>query len=321
MIKKSALISVVVPIYNSEKYLEECIRSILNQTYKKLEILLIDNGSTDNSRDICDKFSEDDDRVKVVHKKHGGIASARNCGISYLTGEYVSFIDSDDCIASDFYEILLSVSQKYDADISIIKETSKEEEIYKEYKIDGQYINIFEQKQAIKKLLDGKPFHFEVWNRLYKKNIIKLNDFPDYNAGEDMLATFAFFMRSKKIVFVNCPKYYYRPSETGVSRQKISDKKLDIINVLDILLENTNKYYPDLTHKMIAKKVYFYAHLIKKMLDSDYNDKNNYEMMISYVRSHMKEFYKGKHTILQKFFVTMIAVNPRIITSLINIIR
>lgn len=320
MIKEGGLISVIVPIYNSEKYLEECIRSIFNQTYKNLEILLIDDGSTDNSGNICNKFSEEDNRIKVVHKRNCGIASARNCGILHSTGDYISFIDSDDCIASDFYEILLSVSQKYDADISIIKETSKEDEIYIKHRIDNQCINIFKQKQAIKKLLDAKPFHFEVWNRLYKKNIIKLNDFPHYYVGEDALATLEFFKRSKKIVFIDCPKYYYRPSETGVTRQKINDKKLDIIIVLDILLEEIRKNYPDLTYKMIAKKVYFYAHLIKQMLDSGYDDIKNYKMMLNYIRNHIKEVYKGKYTVAQKIFVTMIAINPRITTSLINII-
>lgn len=110
-------ISVIVPVYNVEDYLEECINSILGQTYKNLEIILVDDGSTDNSSKICDIYEKKDKRIKVIHKENGGLSSARNEGLKYRTGEYISFVDSDDFIDKTMYEKLYSAIKKYDADV------------------------------------------------------------------------------------------------------------------------------------------------------------------------------------------------------------
>lgn len=106
------LITVIVPVYNVAKYLEKCVKSIQDQTYKSLEIILVDDGSTDSSGAICDKYATEDSRIRVIHKPNGGLSSARNAGLDAATGDYVGFIDSDDYIAPDFYESLLKISDK-----------------------------------------------------------------------------------------------------------------------------------------------------------------------------------------------------------------
>ena len=111
------LISVIVPIYKVEAYLERCIRSIVNQTYKNLEIILVDDGSPDSCPDICDVWKEKDDRIKVIHKKNGGLSDARNAGMQIMTGTYISYIDSDDWVANDMYEKMMYAIKKNDADI------------------------------------------------------------------------------------------------------------------------------------------------------------------------------------------------------------
>ena len=110
-------ISVIVPIYNVEQYLRKCIDSIINQTYKNLEIILVDDGSWDNSPRICDEYAKRDNRIKVIHKKNGGLADARNTGLKMITGNYISFIDSDDYIEKTMYEKMIKVILKYNADI------------------------------------------------------------------------------------------------------------------------------------------------------------------------------------------------------------
>ncbi|MBQ7792832.1 MAG: glycosyltransferase family 2 protein, partial [Clostridia bacterium] len=113
------LISIIIPVYNAAHYFERCIKSVLEQTYKNLEIILIDDGSTDGSEKLCDQYKEIDDRIKVVHKKNGGQSSARNLGLTMITGDYVGFVDSDDYIEKDMYEYLYNNMVKYHADISI----------------------------------------------------------------------------------------------------------------------------------------------------------------------------------------------------------
>ena len=119
--KKQDLISIVVPIYNVEKYLEKCINSIIIQTYKNIEIILVNDGSTDSSGKICDIYLKIDKRIKVVHKKNGGLSDARNVGIENAKGKYIAFIDSDDFLDSDFIEILYNLIIEYNADVSCCK--------------------------------------------------------------------------------------------------------------------------------------------------------------------------------------------------------
>ena len=117
--KEEKLISVIIPVYNVEKYLRRCIDSVINQTYKNLEIIIVDDGSTDNSSNICDEYTNKDSRVKVVHKENGGLSSARNVGIELAKGDLIAFVDSDDYIELEMYEKLKENMDKYDSDIAI----------------------------------------------------------------------------------------------------------------------------------------------------------------------------------------------------------
>lgn len=117
---ESKLISVIVPVYNVEKYLSKCIDSILAQTYKNLEIILVDDGSPDNCPKICDEYAKKDNRIKVIHKENGGLSAARNVALDIAKGEYIGFVDSDDFIAEDMYEVLYNLAEKYNAEISSV---------------------------------------------------------------------------------------------------------------------------------------------------------------------------------------------------------
>ena len=156
--KKQDLISIVVPIYNVEKYLEKCINSIIIQTYKNIEIILVNDGSTDSSGKICDIYLKKDKRIKVIHKKNGGLSDARNVGIENAKGKYIAFIDSDDFIDSDFIEILYNLIIEYNADVSCCKCNV----IYKKNKKQQveEKINIFTNYEAINEMLyQGKVYH------------------------------------------------------------------------------------------------------------------------------------------------------------------
>lgn len=172
------LISVIIPVYNVEKYLNKSIESVIKQTYKELEIILVDDGSTDSSGKICDEFAQKDDRIKVIHKKNGGLSDARNAGISEAKGKYLGFIDSDDYIDKNFYEILYNVLKKYNSDISICKHR----ETYTDYEENTSKLEIKEQvfntEQALKELLLFGEVNNYAWNKLYKKELFNEINYP-----------------------------------------------------------------------------------------------------------------------------------------------
>ena len=163
------LISVIVPIYNVEKYLDRCVDSIINQTYKNLEIILVDDGSPDNCPQMCDDYAKKDSRIKVVHKENGGLSDARNVGMEVATGEYVSFIDSDDYISLDFYETLLETIVDNDSDIvecGVVK--FYEDNSFDKYSDDLKVTN-YDTVDGLEGLINENPFKQHVWNKLYNQ--------------------------------------------------------------------------------------------------------------------------------------------------------
>ena len=164
------LISVIVPVYKVEKYLEKCIESVLKQTYTNLQIILVDDGSPDNCGKICDEYAKKDSRIEVIHKINGGLSDARNVGINRANGRYIGFVDSDDYIKEDMYEKLINLIKEYDADISICN-------LYdvidgKEYvrnKDNG--IHEYSRIDILKEILLDKNIQSYAWNKLYKKEL------------------------------------------------------------------------------------------------------------------------------------------------------
>ena len=149
------MISIIVPVYNMEKYLTQCVSSLINQNYKDVEIILVDDGSTDASPQMCDEFAKQDDRIKVIHKTNGGQGSARNMGLDIANGEYISFIDSDDWVDINMYTHLLSVSEKYDADLVVCEVAWNEEDgtVRVNKRVDG--ILVMSTEEAMEHYFDG----------------------------------------------------------------------------------------------------------------------------------------------------------------------
>lgn len=230
----SSLISIIVPIYKVENYLEKCIESILNQTYKDIEIILVDDGSPDNCGKICDEYAKKDKRIKVIHKQNGGLSDARNFGIDLATGEYIIFVDSDDYIDRNMCRILLNYAKKYDADI--VSCNFKDVYVNNVEKINKQCINknleiVSNIKALYKYFLKNTTDMVVVWNKLYKKKVFfdeKNVRFPKGKLHEDMYTTYKLYYYASKIVFIDDILYYYfrhKDSITGsISKKNLLDK-------------------------------------------------------------------------------------------------
>lgn len=205
---KNDLISIIIPVYKVEKYLEKCIESVLKQTYTNLQIILVDDGSPDNCGKICDEYAKKDSRIEVIHKVNGGLSYARNVGISKAKGRYIGFVDSDDYIKEDMYEILLNLIKEYDADVSICN-------LYdvidgKEYirnKENG--IQEYSRLDILKEVLLDKNIQNYAWNKLYKKELFDEIKYPIGKKYEDIGTTFYVFEKCNKIVVTSEPEYYY----------------------------------------------------------------------------------------------------------------
>lgn len=223
------LISVIVPIYNVEKYLARCVDSIVNQTYKNLEIILVDDGSPDLCPQMCDDYAEKDSRIKVVHKKNGGLSDARNAGMAVSTGEYISFIDSDDYVSDDFFECLMNVMNKENSDIaecSVVK--FYEDNRFDEFS-DDLSVKTYDTQDAMSALIAENPFHQHVWNKLYKTELVKDIPYAVGKLNEDEFWTYQVFGRANKVSKLNKTMYYYFQRNSSIMGVGYNIRRLDAL--------------------------------------------------------------------------------------------
>ena len=208
------LVSIIIPIYNVEKYLDRCIKTIVDQTYNNLEIILVDDGSPDNSLVICEKWEKQDNRIRVIHKENGGVSSARNIGLEIATGEYISFIDPDDIIHPNYYDILMSQIGNADCIICSFKKFSNEIEFENRYIYTTENMNSME---AIKRgFFNNSDIFYVVWNKIIKTDIAKKQRFnEEMKNGEDSLFAYNVIISCNEIKYTKAPLYGYYIREDG----------------------------------------------------------------------------------------------------------
>lgn len=238
------LLTVIVPIYNVEKYLDKCIKSIINQTYKKLEIILINDGSPDNCGVICDNYKKIDNRIKVIHQQNQGQAISRNLGIKLSKGDYISFVDADDYLELDMYKKMMDIIEKYDCEIVECGYS----EIYSDRIISTENtrdISFLDKSYLIEQLLNIEKNHIPrvaVWNKIYKKTILQNICFPDGKIHEDYLFEFNCFKKINKYVYYSEPLYnhiYF--NEKSTTKQKLNPKFIDFAYIWKSILNETYK--------------------------------------------------------------------------------
>ena len=220
---KEELISIIVPIYNVEKYLDKCVRSILSQDYQNIEILLIDDGSTDSSGRIADEFDKNFKNIKVFHKKNGGLSDARNFGIKQSKGKYLGFIDSDDYVETNMFSFLYNNIKKYDADISICGRFINYEDGREIVQHTYEVLKVMTNEEGLIALNSFKYFDMSSCDKLYKKEIFSNIEFPYGLKCEDYYTMYKLFDKSKVIVYDSKPMYHYYQREGSISRNKIMD--------------------------------------------------------------------------------------------------
>lgn len=251
------LVSIIVPVYNIAQYLERCVNSIIHQSYKNIEIILVDDGSTDNSGQICDSFKEKDNRVRVIHKINGGLSSARNAGLDIIKGEYIGFVDGDDFIDTYMYEELVKAILDNDADIvqTGFKHTDengniKDERIFKEAtydNLDEMFYQRFEEKNI----------HVGVWTKLYKSEIFRNVRFFEGYVFEDYAVMPGLLNECKKFVVISGAFYNYCSNPQSISKSNVSLNTIQSrlktpLHVLECI-ENIDKKYMGYAYRYICE--------------------------------------------------------------------
>lgn len=224
-------ISIVVPIYNVEKYLKKCIESIINQTYKNIEILLVNDGSPDQCDKICSEYEKKDKRIRTINKKNGGLSDARNKGIEQATGDYILLIDSDDTVELSMCEDLNKILEKTNADLIAFKYSYAYDNGEYKKTVDTEKYYEYDNKEAYTKLIYGENFAITAWSRIYKSSILKENNFPVGVLSEDFATAHKFFMDSKKIVFYDKTLYNYYIRNNSIMGNIKKNHAIDIYNI------------------------------------------------------------------------------------------
>ena len=243
------MISIIIPVYNVEKYLRVCLDSVINQSYSDFEVILVDDGSTDSSPSICDEYCSNDSRFQVIHQENMGLASARNTGIRAAKGEYLYFIDSDDCIHPDLLKIMVSAAEYYDANLVQVDLTSVPEDFtkYNEYQIPEldnwkDYCTKYDTIQSLYNLdkddkSRGKDIRLTttvVWTKLYRRSAFQNFLFPEgMRMHEDQMVAHRNIVRAGGMVYINLPMYFYRQSNQSLIRKGWSPKRLTILDCYD----------------------------------------------------------------------------------------
>lgn len=252
------LISVVIPVYNVEQYLEEAIKSICAQTYKNLEIILVNDGSLDNSAKLCDYFATTDKRIKVIHKENGGLSSARNAGLDNATGEYVGFVDSDDYIANDMYEKLLDGFYCMDRNIGIVsgqilKNVNGFISSYAR-RWEHENYHLIEPHSFAEKMILTES-NFTCWSKLYRKELLKNIRFKEGRNNED---SYFIFELSKEVIkkglyTLEIPHYvyYYRIRENSICTSAKTPLQIDVIKNFTEFRD----YYYSIKDFRLARKI------------------------------------------------------------------
>ena len=281
-----SLVSIIIPVYKVEKYIDRCVTSIINQTYKNLEIILVDDGSPDNCGKICDDYAKMDERIKVIHKENGGLSDARNVGIESAKGNYISFVDSDDFIEKDMIELLLKEIEENNCDISICgyyKTYIDKDEIID----NSKEIFIMNNIEAIDKMNMLGSYDVSAWGKLFNINLIKDTRFPVGKLSEDWFVMYKIFYNASRICYNPNPKYHYVQRAGGISKNN-PRINYDAIQAAKECMEFIEKKCPNIIENAIIRYCIANIGVYNSCILYNKEDKEVYSNIRKYIKTILK---------------------------------
>ncbi len=308
------LISVIVPVYNVEKYLPKCIQSILEQSYTNLEIILVDDGSSDNSLKICNEFACKDNRIKVFSKENGGQSTARNFGLSIASGKYIGFIDSDDYVDANMYQALYESLYRNDCDIATCARYNVFEDGTKQSLFDLDNEIVMTSKQAIAKMMVYDSLDGAAWDKLFKVELFDGLEFPSGYVCEDVNIVFNLINKSEKIAHCGKPYYYYYQRKGSTMHSKFSEKTKGLEIHHRNIAQAVKEKYPDLTcqanYFYYSRLPILYRFMMDDNINSDYRKEITKKMIFGLKSVAFNKYFDFRQKI--KFFLMAVGIFPLI---------
>ena len=246
-------ISVIVPVYKVEPYLHKCLDSIVNQTYRNLEIILVDDGSPDGCPAICDEYARRDPRVRVIHQENGGVSAARNAGLDAATGDWIGWVDPDDWIEADMYESLLENALAYEADIAVCGRVERHPD--KDVFWGWEAVQVWDQEQAVGQLLEDKALRNYQCDKLWRRELFEGVRFPVGEIFEDITVTCQLLLRARRVIALPGTKYNYRQRFDSIVRNQSFSQQLSYVRAARRQMETLRPVWPQYEPQMAAQWV------------------------------------------------------------------
>lgn len=295
------LISIIVPVYNIKDYVVDCVQSICAQAYNNLEIILVDDGSTDGSEHICDEYKSKDGRVRIIHKENGGLSDARNVAIDICHGDYITFIDGDDVVSPNYIETLYRLLSSTNSQISICGHKD-----FYELPVTGpiKTDSFFEYSsdEAIKEILINGKFTTSAWGKLYKAELFREIRYPKGRLFEDLPTTWRAFDRASKIVFTPAQEYYYRQNPTSIMNSRFNPKKLDILYAHHSLIKGLKERRPELVRYGYERLSTYASIQLFSALRSGYSILDDLNQLRAEIRKYFRYLLGGSYPNRIKLF-------------------
>ena len=296
--EKEDLISIVIPVYKVEKYLDKCIKSIINQTYKNLEIIIVDDGSPDKCPQMCDEFAQKDKRIKVIHKENGGLSDARNAGIDIAKGKYITFVDSDDYITDDYVEYMYNLIKKYNTKMATcetqivhIESDEKKQEQFQEN------IEVLTARDLFYKILFAQKSDVSAYSKLYETKLFDDIRYPKGVVYEDTATTYKLIEKCDKIATGNKKCYFYCARPNSISKMSGFNKnEIDYIKNTDEMLKYLQNKYVDLEQAINRFELYANFRILRLLLFTTPRDKQKEKEVFTKIKSKRMKVLKYKDT-------------------------
>ncbi|MBR5621369.1 glycosyltransferase [Candidatus Saccharibacteria bacterium] len=299
---ETPLISIIVPVYNVHEYLSACFDSLQKQSYPKLEFIIIDDGSTDGSGVSCDEFAKREPRAKVIHQANKGLSVSRNIGLGLATGEYVTFVDSDDYLAPDCISYLFSLVNKHGVPLSICSLT--------ELTLNGHQINygadyqekLMSTEEALSRMLREEGFNVSAYAKLYHRALWQGITFPENILHEDLGTTYKLIEKCQKVAYGPEPKYIYRKRKNSISSQEFNEKKYSIITLTDEMCDSLEANFPYLLNTVNLRRMHARFSVLRQMAVSKNltaTQKAKEQEIVSYLKEHKTFVTKNPYASLR----------------------
>lgn len=285
------LISIILPIHNIQSYLPRCMGSLFGQTYRNLELILVDDGSCEECAQLCDQYADADSRVKVYHKPNGGLSDARNYGFLQASGEYIGFVDPDDDVDTDYITYLFDLILKYETPMSICQHRVVfENGRIKDYGTAGD--EVLPSKTCVERMLYHDVIDTSAWGKLYRRALLEGIAFPLGKQFEDIGTVYKLMLKSVKISVGYESKYSYFIRGDSITNCTFNPHKLDLLEMTDQMAEDVASVYPDLKDAALRRRVYARFSTLNQLLNT--SEEHLKEEMVRFIRQNQQHVLKLK---------------------------